>query len=394
MYGSGFPNGMAATQRVRLQTRALVSAGVRVRILLARASERVSAVTNPQSEGEWRGVSFKYAPGSSIRSEQFLSRRWQDLRGITSAAASIVSGRRAKDVDCVYLWMDHRTWMPFRLLRGLCWVLGMPVVCELCEPVRETWEGAPLSAGAGRRHPLLTHLGGFVVISRAMAEWVRSRKGGSRPEVVYVPVLVDTDEVKPWFEPAASKLVGYTSAAGYLDEIRFVLDVVETARKSCPDVCVRFAGWEIVQLPSTDLQERVRAHVAAGSAIVAGVLPHEQLVDSYRECAALLLPMPDHPRFVVASPTKLGEYLASGRPVVATNLGEPGALLSDGESAFLAEPDVVQSFTDALLRVLEDPERAALVGREGRIVAERVLDYRQYAEPFREFFEAVCGGRV
>jgi glycosyltransferase involved in cell wall biosynthesis len=348
---------------------------------------------NPQSEGEWRGVPFRYAPGTSIRSDRFLTRRWQDLRGIVGAVASVLASRRTREVDCIYLWMDHSRWIPFRLLRGVCWLLGMPVVCELCEPVRETWEGVPLSDGSGRRHSLLTHIDGFVAISTAMEEWVRTRKGGSRPRIVYVPILVDTDEVKPSFEPAAGGVVGYTSAPGYLDEIEFVLDVLQAARESRPDVCVRFVGWEISQLACPDLQNRVRAHVAAGSVFVAGVLPHERLVASYSECAALLLPIRDHPRFVVASPTKLGEYLASGRPVVATNLGEPGVLLSDEESAFLAEPGSVRSFTDALLRALRDSDHAATVGREGRLVAERVLDYRQAAEPLREFFSAVCDKR-
>ena len=380
---------MAATHRIRLEARALTRAGLRVSILLARASERTPAIVNTRSEGEWHGVPFRYSPGTSVRSERFLTRRWQDLRGIIGAVATIFSGRRSGELDCVYLWMGFDRTV-FRLLRGICALLRMPVVSELCEPPREIWAGTPLSAGAGRRHSLLSHIDGFVAISSELETWVRTRKGGSKPRVVKVPILVDTDDVEPSFEPASRHDLCYTSAAGYLDEIEFLLDVVEGAREHYPDVRVRYVGWEVGELSRPDLQRRIRAHVAAGSAIVEGLVPVERLVDSYRECAALLLPIKDEPRFNAAFPTKLGEYLASGRPVVANGIGEVGRLLSDGENAFLAEPGSVRSFTDALLRALEDPERALAVGRRGRLLAEQMLDYRRHGEPLREFFEAVC----
>ena len=39
-------------------------------------------------------------------------------------------------------------------------------------------------------------------------------------------------------------------------------------------------------------------------------------------------------------PTKLGEYLATGKPVCVTKVGEITVYLEDNVSAFLAEPEV------------------------------------------------------
>jgi glycosyltransferase involved in cell wall biosynthesis len=379
---------------MRLVARALTEAGVRVNVLLARVSERPPAVINTQPEGEWQGIPFKYSTGTTVRSERFIARRWADLKGVTGAMASIVSGWRTGELNCVYLWMSHRQWMPFRMLRGLCALLGLPVVCELCEPSRAVWGGAPLSKGAGGRDPLLAHIDGFVAISGGLEEWVRTRKGGARPDILRLPVLVDTDEVKPSFAHAIRNDVFYAAAPAYVDEIEFVLDVVDAVREQCPDLRIRFSGWEITEVTRSGLQDRLRAHVASGSAIVEGVLSRERLLESYRECRALLLPMKDEPRSIARCPTKLGEYLASGRPVVATAIGEIGALLSDGKNAFLAEPGSVASFADALLRALRDPERAAAVGRDGRSLAEQALDYRRHSGALREFFTAVSAARA
>ena len=383
-HGAGFPNGFAPTQRMRLVAKALTESGVRVRVLLTRVSERPPAVANTRIEGEWRTIPFKYSTGTTLRSERFLVRRWTELIGVIGGVASIVSGWRTGEFDCVYLWMSDDERVPFRMFRGLCALLGMPVVCELCEPSRAVWEGAPLSDGAGRRDSLLTHADGFVAISSGLEAWVRTRKDGERPAILRVPVLVDTDEMEPSFARAARNDVFYAAAPGYVDEIEFVLDVIEMAREQRADLRIRFSGWEIAEVPRSGLQDRLRAHVASGSAIVEGVLPRERLLESYRECAVLLLPMKDEPRSLARFPTKLGEYLASGRPIVATAIGELDELLSDGKNAFLAEPGSVRSFAGALLRALGDPEHAIAVGRGGRALAEQVLDYRATGEWFHQ----------
>jgi glycosyltransferase involved in cell wall biosynthesis len=387
---SPFPNGFAVTQRLGLIARALTEGGVRVKVLLTRAAERPSAVTNTRTEGEWRGIPFRYLTGTTVRSERFVVRRWKGLKGVGGAIASIVAGWRTGELSCVYLWVDD---VPFRILRGLCALLGLPVVCGLNEPSPAVWKGASLSAGAGRRDPLLAHIDGFVAISAGLEEWVRTRKGGSRPHVLRLPVLVDTDEMKPSFARATRNDVFYAAAPGYLDEIEFVLDVVDAVREHCPDLRIRFSGWEIAELARSGLQDRLRAHVASGSAIVEGVMSRERLLESYRECAALLLPMKDEPRSLARFPTKVGEYLASGRPVVATEIGELGALLSDGKNAFLAEPGSVRSFAEAVLTALRDSKRAGAVGRGGRAFAEQVLDYRRYSGALSEFITAVCAKR-
>jgi glycosyltransferase involved in cell wall biosynthesis len=393
-HSNGFPYGLATTQRMGLVARALSEGGVRPKILLTRATDRPPIVANERAQGEWMGVPFEYTTGTSVRSTRFFIRRWTTLRGVLGAAIEIASGWHTGSLDCVYLWMDDRERLTFRTLRGLCALLGVPVVCELSEPSRAVWEGAPLLAGAGRRDPLLAHVDGFVVISAGLEEWVRSRKNGARPAVLRLPVLVDTREVAASLEPAIRSDVFYAAAPAYLDEITFVLDVVDVARGRCPDLRVRFSGWQIEDLARPELRDRLRSQVAAGHAVVEGVLSRERLLQSYKECAALLLPMKDEPRSFARCPTKIGEYLASGRPVVATAIGELGALLSDGENAFLAEPGGAGPFADAVLTALADPDRADAVGRAGHDLAEQKLDYRRYAEPLRDFFTSLRPART
>jgi glycosyltransferase involved in cell wall biosynthesis len=84
----------------------------------------------------------------------------------------------------------------------------------------------------------------------------------------------------------------------------------------------------------------------------------------------LLLPRSSGEFSAAGFPNKLGEYLASGRPVVVTRVGDIPKYLTDGESAFLVEPDDNAAFAEAVVRVMSSPELVGAVGAEGRRVAE------------------------
>ena len=79
-------------------------------------------------------------------------------------------------------------------------------------------------------------------------------------------------------------------------------------------------------------------------------------------------------------PTKLGEYLATGNPVCVTTTGEIAEYLTDGESAFLAEPGNPESFAEALERVLADYDYARKIGQNGRLVAEKSFNMNLQAK--------------
>ncbi|MCC6438745.1 MAG: glycosyltransferase family 4 protein, partial [Acidimicrobiales bacterium] len=66
------------------------------------------------------------------------------------------------------------------------------------------------------------------------------------------------------------------------------------------------------------------------------------------------------------SPVALIEAMAAARPVVATRVGGVPDVVHDGESGLLVPAGDADTFADALLAVLRDPERAARFGQAGR----------------------------
>lgn len=79
------------------------------------------------------------------------------------------------------------------------------------------------------------------------------------------------------------------------------------------------------------------------------------------------------------SPTKLFEYMASGKPIVASRLGQIGEVLVDGESAILVTPGDQHELVGALERLLDDRVAAAKLGAAARRAAVQRHSWRENA---------------
>jgi glycosyltransferase involved in cell wall biosynthesis len=60
-----------------------------------------------------------------------------------------------------------------------------------------------------------------------------------------------------------------------------------------------------------------------------------------------------------------------GLPVVSTNVGGIPFLLDDQNDALLVEPNQVETFTEAVLKLLEHPKLAASLSKAGRKKVEQ-----------------------
>lgn len=90
--------------------------------------------------------------------------------------------------------------------------------------------------------------------------------------------------------------------------------------------------------------------------------------------AADVLVLPNSARAEISarftSPLKLFEYLASGRPIVASNLPSLGEVLEHGRTAWLVEPDNPAALAEGVERLLADQALARRLAQAGRDEAQ------------------------
>jgi glycosyltransferase involved in cell wall biosynthesis len=140
-----------------------------------------------------------------------------------------------------------------------------------------------------------------------------------------------------------------------------------------PEVRARVAGLDsLVTFSGLMPQSEVPLHLAASDVVVS---PH--------------VPNPDGSPFF-GSPTKLFEYMAAGKAIVASDLEQIGDVLRDG-LALLVRPGDAADLARGLLEVAEDGEHRAVLGRLAR---RRVLErytWDHHVAAILERLEAVVG---
>jgi len=83
------------------------------------------------------------------------------------------------------------------------------------------------------------------------------------------------------------------------------------------------------------------------------------------------------------------EGMAMEKPVVATRAGGPLDIVVDDKTGFLIEVGNVGSLSEAITRLLQQPELRIRMGRQGRMRVEELFDNTMYAEKMQKIYQQV-----
>ena len=107
-----------------------------------------------------------------------------------------------------------------------------------------------------------------------------------------------------------------------------------------------------------------------------GFMPNAKVPGYLKAADCLLLPYRMEMKHTVmdihtTSPLKLFEYMAAGRPIVATNIPTVAKVLENGRSALLAPPGDIKAFCDAIEKCLDQPETTASLSRSAAQIVQQ-----------------------
>jgi len=129
----------------------------------------------------------------------------------------------------------------------------------------------------------------------------------------------------------------------------------------------------------------------AGRVIFTGAVDHDRVPRLLDACDILLaphVPLADGSEFF-GSPTKIFEYMAMGKAIVASRLGQIGEVLTDRETALLVEPGNVAELVTAIEKLIESDELRATLGAKARGVAEREHTWKHNAQRVLEAYQSL-----
>ncbi|HET6670005.1 MAG TPA: glycosyltransferase [Pyrinomonadaceae bacterium] len=120
-----------------------------------------------------------------------------------------------------------------------------------------------------------------------------------------------------------------------------------------------------------EMKQLLTSEVETGRVIFYGGVAHEYIPALLDACDVLVsphVPLAAGAEFF-GSPTKLFEYLAMGKAIVASRLGQIGDVLSHEETALLVEPGNAQQLSGAIMRLIESPALRQTLGTGARQAA-------------------------
>jgi len=254
---------------------------------------------------------------------------------------------------------------------------------------------APTSAKRRRLHAreqrVWARAEGYITITAALARELEGRFG-PRPGLAVVPDGARVEEVADvGLRPGATggRVVGY---AGHLYPWKGP-DVLLAALERLPDVRALMVGG-LAGEPDLGRVRALADRTVPGRVEFAGQVDPPRVAALLRQADVLALPnTPGRVSAAYTSPLKLFEYMASGRPMVASDLPALREVLRPDANAVLVEAGDAGALAAGLARVLADAGLAARIAAQAREDV-RAWTWDRRAERIDALLESVTGRRA
>lgn len=274
---------------------------------------------------------------------------------------------------------------------------GVPLFLEVNAPLfreRQRYEGLALERfakwtenatwqGADRVLPVTQVLAEYIRKADVPSDRIMVMPNGINPERFLRSG--DTEAAKARLGFSGSILLGFT---GFIREWHGLEMVMDLMAEEC-DARLRFLI--VGDGPGRpQLEEKARRLAVADRTHFAGLVQHDAIVDYIAAFDIALQPSVTP----YASPLKIFEYLALGKPVVAPRLPNIEEVLTDGQTAMLFTPDDQQSFAAQVQRLCVDEALRNRIGSAGRrLLEERDLTWDGNAIRLSAMFKQVLESR-
>lgn len=216
------------------------------------------------------------------------------------------------------------------------------------------------------------------------------REGIPATRMTPVPMGIDPDEYRD-NSPGASNRREIVYLGTLIKERRldFLLRVLERVRREHPDVKLVFVGDGEDPSDRKALEQAAAELGLADNVEFTGQLPRNQALARTGRAAVCLSPFYPTDILNSTSPTKLVEYLALGRPVVATDHPEQRLVIQQSGGG-ICVPYEEAAFSAAVVRLLDEPGTGDRIGRDGRAYVYRERSYRSVAKRVERVYLGLC----
>lgn len=241
-----------------------------------------------------------------------------------------------------------------------------------------------------------------VVVSKPMMEELVNR-GIDKNKILVNPNGVDVDRYSPYISGISireryklndSVVIGFIGTfgkwhgaeklaeafgrftriyPGYKDQVKLMMIGDGMTMFEVKEIITKYNINDNCILTGLVHQEEGPAHLAACDILVS---PH--------------VPNPDGTPFF-GSPTKLFEYMAMGKGIIASDLDQIGEILSHNRTAWMVRPGDIESLMDGIKKLVDDKELRDRLGNAARKRVVECYTWKEHTKRIIESLKSVTG---
>lgn len=132
-------------------------------------------------------------------------------------------------------------------------------------------------------------------------------------------------------------------------------------------------------------KENIKTRKCANNISIRTRVPFNELNDIYSSSLGLIIPLePGSIADTARFSQKIAEYIASGRPIITSAVGEIPYYFKDKESAYITEYSA-EGFYKVMDEIISEQDKATQIGNNGFEVGKTHFDYRKCSIDLIEF---------
>jgi glycosyltransferase involved in cell wall biosynthesis len=377
-----YPNGGAATNRHLAYAKGLVELGNKVTFLLLRDQTwKGELITD--------GITFVCLSADYASAQAKISKSVEFLKTVRKATNWLESNTTLKPAIVVLLIPNVAALLPISKKAAK---LGYKVLHERTE--------YPFVV---RKPGLLNYLDnllytkiaihkfdGIFVINKALRTYFQKITYNRIP-IEIINMLVDPErfEIEAHHDNIKTKITYCGDMVGSKDGISILIQSFAQIAPDFPNAELHLIGSTSHKGLLDNLQQQCNALGIGGRVVFKGSVSRDQIPVELKNSNFLVLARPANKQAEGGFPTKLGEYLATGNPVVVTNVGEIAEFLKDGVNAFISAPDSSEAFAAKLREALTSTS-ARQIGENGKMLVYNEFNYLTQARKLTDFVAKVA----
>ena len=378
---ASFPIGGPETNRFLTYCKVFAERGIYTKVYSLLPTEEKRNIVNSKKEGVYQGVHYLYL-SPLVKKEN--ESRWHK-GGIALCSLYRLFWQLKKDkIDVIILY-----WGPSVIVYSALWfyskILRASLLIDRGEypSLRENLT----ALRDWKERSIFKYFDGLIVMADKLViyyDQIKSKKA----KLFQLPMTVDIDRFKGVAkENVKEKYIVCIFGSHGRDCIMDTVRAYEFYHAKYNDDSLRL--WligNIDKLPDAkEIRGYIEEHDLTDWIKVKGILPSNELPQILVNAEAAITTAREYSSG--GFPSKLGEYLASGTLVIATNAGEIPLYLTHKVNALLASPADINGLAENIGYLHDNPQICEEIGREGLATANKYFNVYTYIDDLLVFLQ-------